>query len=164
MATGGWNGGVTYQQMVEYVTRTVEPMEEHMSAHDTWHLGRRRVLLLHQQPDRRQPADLPDRRQRLRAGQQRPDRSTRTNHHGGPRPRHRRRRAVHDLKPWTRRATFSGALKSAMRWTLPSAYCRASRIHRCCSARGSGEIVMRSRWTENRHGCMNSVRKTAHGP
>lgn len=40
MATGGWSGAVTYQQMVDYVGRVVEPLEEHVSAHDTWHLGR----------------------------------------------------------------------------------------------------------------------------
>lgn len=38
MATG--YGGVTYQQMVEYVARVTDPMEDHMTAHDTWHRDR----------------------------------------------------------------------------------------------------------------------------
>lgn len=39
MATGGWNG-VSYQQMTEYVRSELKPLEDHMTAHDTWHLAR----------------------------------------------------------------------------------------------------------------------------
>lgn len=40
MTSGGLRGAVTYQQLVEYVARVTDPMEEHMSKHDTWHLDR----------------------------------------------------------------------------------------------------------------------------
>lgn len=31
---------VSYQQMTEYVRRELEPIEEHMTAHDNWHRTR----------------------------------------------------------------------------------------------------------------------------
>lgn len=40
MATGGPYGAVTYVQMVDYVARVTDPMEEHMREHDTWHRDR----------------------------------------------------------------------------------------------------------------------------
>lgn len=40
MAIGNQNGAVSYQQMVEYVARVTDPIEAHMSAHDSWHLQR----------------------------------------------------------------------------------------------------------------------------
>lgn len=41
--------GVTYQQMVDYVARVTDPMEDHMDAHDTWH---RDQLTIAQRADR----------------------------------------------------------------------------------------------------------------
>lgn len=40
MTSGGPRGGISYQQMAEYVARELAPIEEHMTAHDKWHLER----------------------------------------------------------------------------------------------------------------------------
>lgn len=40
MNDGGPRDALSYQQMVEYVARVTDPMEQHMSAHDKWHLER----------------------------------------------------------------------------------------------------------------------------
>lgn len=31
---------LTYEQMVEYVARVTDPIEEHLTTHDKWHLDR----------------------------------------------------------------------------------------------------------------------------
>lgn len=31
---------LTYEQMVEYVARVTDPIEEHLTSHDKWHLER----------------------------------------------------------------------------------------------------------------------------
>lgn len=40
MTGPGTRTGLTYQQMVEYVGRVTDPIEEHMAAHDAWHRDR----------------------------------------------------------------------------------------------------------------------------